>query len=85
MTESIVTISGWTDYPIVELGDIPGEVAPIREAIATSFDGDKYIEATVGGVHTSFKAGYFYRNYGRAGEAETFTWELETLPRTKYD
>lgn len=40
----------FTDYPIVELGDIPGQSAPIREIHAGfDFDGDKCVRVLVGG------------------------------------
>ena len=58
----------WTDYPIVELGDKPGEEAPIRECTPLRYDGDKYCEVLVEGVTTSFKAGYIYDKPGRCGE-----------------
>lgn len=31
------TLKGWTDYPITELGDIPGQETPIREAEAIGY------------------------------------------------
>lgn len=58
----------WTDYPITELGDEPGKEAPVRKCHVLSYDGDKYVETIVGGVKTSFKAGYVYTAPGRCGE-----------------
>ncbi len=31
----------WTDYPIVELGDLPGVAAPMREIKVISYDGER--------------------------------------------
>lgn len=50
----------WTDYPIVELGDVPHQRAPIRKVIVWGFDGDKYCKVKVGGVRKEIKAGYIY-------------------------
>lgn len=58
----------YTDYPIEELGDIPGEEAPVRECVLTGYDHDKYVNVTVGGVEASFKRGYLYVGEGRYGE-----------------
>jgi len=68
-----ITVGGfamkaWTDYPIVELGDIPGKIAPIREVFITGYDGDKYADVIVEGVKTSFKAAYLYETPGRCGD-----------------
>jgi hypothetical protein len=65
----------FTDYPIVELGDTPGESAPIREIEAGfSFDGDKYVRVLVGGhregkilvgaVQVSLKYFYIFHKVG---------------------
>lgn len=61
-------MKAWTDYPIVELGDIVGEPAPVRECNVLSWDGDKYCDVEVAGVRTQFKAGYIYQREGRYGE-----------------
>lgn len=62
-------ITGWTDYPIEELGDKPGELAPVRHVTVLHYDGDKYIYVqTDCGEVTSFKAGYLYAKAGRMGE-----------------
>lgn len=65
----------WTDYPITELGDIPGQIAPIRQVIVLSYDGDKYCQITVFGVESpvDVKAGYLYTRRARAGEGHHLT------------
>jgi hypothetical protein len=68
-------ITGWTDYPIVEFGDIAGQRAPIRRVRVTGYDGNKYATVEVydgkGGVAlTSFKAGYIYGKPGRSGQVK---------------
>jgi len=74
-------IKAWTDYPIVELGDVPNTDAPIRECEVIGFDGDKYADVIVGGVKTSFKAGYLYKEQGRCGEVPRISFkELSKLP-----
>lgn len=35
-------LSCWTDYPILELGDKSGEIAPIRQCKLICWDGDIY-------------------------------------------
>lgn len=50
----------WTDYPIVELGDIPYQRAPIRKVIMWGYDGDKYCQVEVCGVKKEIKEGYIY-------------------------
>lgn len=51
----------FTDYPFVELGDTPGQQAPIREARFRSFDGNKYATVECGGQIVELKAGYLLR------------------------
>ena len=55
----------WTDYPIEELGDTPGMLAPIRQVTLLSYDGDKYVKVEVAGIKTEFKSGYLYTEAGR--------------------
>lgn len=61
-------MKAWTDYPIVELGDIPNKPAPIRECKPLDYDGDKYSRVMVEGIVTSFKSGYIYSAPGRCGD-----------------
>lgn len=64
-------IIGWTDYPFVELGDVPGELASVRKVKLVSFDGDKYVDVLVVecGIFVQIKRCYFYTSPGRCGEA----------------
>lgn len=71
----------WTDYPIAELGDDAGKISPIRECTPTHYDGNKYCRVIVGGVKTSFKAGYIYTSEGRCGDVNAISSrELNALP-----
>lgn len=63
-------MKAWTDYPIVELGDIAGQEAPIRQVTVLSYDGDKYCCVKVPGLEFTeeIKAGYLYTRPSRAGK-----------------
>ena len=61
-------MKAWTDYPLIELGDTPGEIAPIRSVEILSYDGDKYCEVFVEGRIFSIKCGYLYERKSRCGE-----------------
>lgn len=63
----------WTDYPFTQLGDTPGEIAPVREVEALKFDDNKYVLIGVWGEDGSYftteiKAGYVYQQAGRLGD-----------------
>jgi len=58
----------YTDYPFIQLGDIAGEQAPVREVKVLSYDDDKYCTVKVQGCVTEVKAGYIYEEKGRFGE-----------------
>lgn len=67
----------YTDYPLVHLGDVSGQVAPIRKVKIISFDGNKYCNVCIdvgfvedGYLHsfTSIKSGYIYSEPGHYGE-----------------
>ncbi len=60
-------MKAWTDYPFVELGDIPLAEAPVREVEVIEYDGDKYVTICVNGVTASVKSGYLYAREGRYG------------------
>ena len=66
-------ITCWTDYPVVELGDIAGEKAPIRRVNVISYDGNKYARVSVEGNGDVLyvKRGYLYSQPGRCGEVKT--------------
>ncbi len=60
---------GYTDYPILFLGDTPDQPAPIRKVKVISWDGDKYAIVHVPTGHfVAIKAGYIYSESGRLGE-----------------
>jgi hypothetical protein len=71
----------YTDYPIAQLGDEPGRLAPMRECMVISYDYDKYCKIRVLGVITEIKAGYIYKTSGRFGKAEPIN--PNKLPRTR--
>lgn len=62
----------YTDYPFTELGDTPGEEAPVRKVKVLSYDDDKYCRIKVDDndiqTITEIKAGYLYQTPGRCGE-----------------
>ncbi len=64
-------LMAYTDYPIIELGDVGGCVAPIRQAKVLSYDDHKYCYVEVEGVRTEIKWGYLYVEPGRSGNAKT--------------
>lgn len=68
-------IAGWTDYPIVALGDVERQEAPIRPCMVMAYDGDKYAIVEVGGVRQQMKLAYVYTTPGRAGEVLSLTHE----------
>jgi hypothetical protein len=65
----------WTDYPITELGDTSGEIAPIRSVSVVGWDGDKYATVIVEGIRTEIKRGYLYAAPGRCGEVNSIDLE----------
>lgn len=75
----------YTDYPIEELGDTPGEIAPIREVEIISYDKSLYCEILVDGVTETVKSGYLYTEPGRVQEVPCVSKEqLEKLPVIEY-
>lgn len=76
----------WTDYPIAELGDAPGKLAPIRLVEVTAWDRDKYCVIEVAGAIECVKRGYLYRQRGRIGKARRVTKsQLRKLPEPDWD
>lgn len=71
----------WTDYPIEELGDEAGQVAPIRPCQPLSWGGDKYAWLVVEGVEVYMKAGYVYTLPGRSGAAPVA--DLSKFPKER--
>lgn len=70
----------YTDYPILELGDISGEEAPIREVKILYYDGDKRCKVIVEGVQEEIKTGYLYTAPVRSDEA----YEKNLIINTQY-
>ena len=71
-------MKAWTDYPFVELGDIAGQKAPIREVVVLDYDGNKYCTVIVEGIESSVKSGYLYVVPGRCGEVPCLTHRMLT-------
>ena len=65
----------FTDYPITEMGDVPGKIAPIRQILVTGYDRDKYITGLVDGHVVSIKAGYIYERAGRLGQVPAVSFD----------
>jgi hypothetical protein len=62
-------MKAYTDYPFVELGDVPHTKAPVRECEVLSWDGDKYAKIICGGKKLEVKVGYLYNKPGRLSMA----------------
>ena len=73
-------MKAYTDYPILELGDISGEEAPIREVTIVYYDGDKRCRVIIEGVEEEIKTGYLYKAPVRAEEA----YEKDLIINTQY-
>lgn len=59
------TLWGWTDYPLVVLGDLPGKKALWRLVEVVWYDFNKYAYVRLpSGDFTSFKMGYIHRFSG---------------------
>jgi hypothetical protein len=77
----MITIKAFTDYPILELGDVAQQEARIRECEVLTWDRNKYAHVLVEGIVVSFKAGYLYAKPGRFDEVPAIKLrDLETLP-----
>lgn len=75
----------WTDYPILELGDMSRQEAPIRRVELLAWDRNKYVTVRLidepDTPLTEFKAGYLYEKPGRLGEVPEVSHESwEELP-----
>lgn len=73
-------MKAFTDYPILELGDISGQEAPIREVNILYYDGDKRCKVIVEGVGEEIKTGYLYTEPVRSDEA----YEKDLIVNTQY-
>ena len=78
-------ISCWTDYPILELGDIPNQKAPYRRVIVRSYDGDKYCivvkspvvwseELSIDRIEVQIKTGYLYSGLLKTKDKYGMLW-----------
>ena len=76
-------VTGWTDYPFIELGDKPYKHAPIRHVNVISYDGDKYVKVSFAdsGDYLEVKACYLYSQPGRFGTVKPIN--LRKLERMK--
>lgn len=66
-------VKAWTDYPIIELGDRPGEEAPIRECwVLAAYRNSRYLFVYLDELarFTEIKHCYVYRSPGRYGEVK---------------
>lgn len=71
----------YTDYPFVELGDAPGQPAPVREVErVVSYDGNKYCSVRIDGALLTVKAGYLYPDRPKLGTPPTSA-SIETVLR----
>lgn len=78
-------ITCWTDYPFIELGDTPGQKAPIRHVNVIRYDGNKYVTVSFEncGDWLSMKACYLYRQCGRLGQVKQINRrKLERMKRS---
>ena len=66
-------MKAWTDYPFERLGDIAGEIAPVREIEVLSYDDNKYCRIKIGDEEDEIKAAYIYQLAGRCGEVPKIT------------
>jgi hypothetical protein len=75
----------FTDYPILTIGDIVGEPAPIRVCDVISYDRDKYCLVYIDGVSALIKRGYLYTRAGRCGKVPRISeHKLKSIPITRY-
>lgn len=68
--KKVKVLTCWTDYPFVELGDTPGQLAPVRHVNVISYDHNKYVRVSFEhcGDHLDVKSGYLYSKRGRYGQ-----------------
>ena len=66
----------YTDYPLTQLGDIPYQLAPIREITIISRDSDnQYIQCMVEGARCDIRPCYVYTK----GELKSFFGETSAI------
>ena len=62
---------GFTDYPMVLLGDTPGHIAPLRNCKIISYDRDKYVWIQIGkNFCIEIKAGYVYQGSAKKAKPD---------------
>jgi len=74
----------WTDYPVIELGDIEGKRAPYRRVIVYSYDKNKYALVKVKGEQNVFleiKTGYLYSSPDKLFYKYKQWWNKNVNPR----
>lgn len=74
-----VSVIACTDYPFVQLGDIPGKPAPIRKVQVVGYDDDKYVRVRLIHAEETIKRGYLYTD--ATGETVVSRDVLAGLPR----
>ncbi len=75
-------ITCYTDYPMVMLGDVSGEEAPIRHVTVIFYDNNKYAKVkTACGHIEEVKAGYLYSKPVRYGYEHGFQINRRKLER----
>lgn len=75
-------VQAWTDYPIAELGDSSGKIAPIRLCRVLAYDRNKYCVIRLGELMVpGIKRCYLYKRRGRVGRVPVVTdRQLKKLP-----
>lgn len=76
----------WTDYPILELGDISGQPAPYRGVTVLCYDGDRYARVKIRGTEIciDIKTGYLYSNPGKTRKIHG-AWYPIPVNRRKFE
>lgn len=76
----------WTDYPILELGDISGQSAPYRQVMVLRYDQDRYAEVRVLGteINLEIKIGYLY-SQPRKNHWQYRMWWPKCVNRRKFE
>ena len=78
-------VLAFTDMPFEVLGDIPHQVAPIRQIELLAYDGDKYVTARSGEHIVELKSGYVYTEQGRCGNVDTISYDILNALPSEYD
>lgn len=74
----------WTDYPILELGDISGKVAPYRRVTVLSYDSNKYATIMIMSfdiIVMQIKIGYLYSSKDKLHYQYKMWWNVCVNPR----